>query len=142
MSKVFYIPGHTAIVDYAREIAPGAWIAQHSGQMLVELQIDYPGAVLGDEESFLIDQERAYATEPVQTTAARYEAALSGRRILECRADAAGESFKLADLETGNMTRIFVRWGGRYWTYIGLATLPHQLVIRRVALHALQVQSA
>lgn len=142
MCKVFYVPGHTSIVDYARELAPGAWIASHSGLMLAELQIRFPGVVLGDEESFLQDQERAFATRPERTTKARYERCLSERRILECRSDAAGESFKLADLEQGNLTRIFVSWGGRYWSFIGLATLPHQLIIRRVALQAMHVAAA
>ena len=57
MCKVFYVPGHTAIIDYARQIGPNMWMAQHSGLMLPELRVRYPGAILGDEEAFLIDQD-------------------------------------------------------------------------------------
>ena len=77
MCKVFYVPGHTAIIDYARQIGPNMWMAQHSGLMLPELRVRYPGAILGDEEAFLIDQERAYGTPPARTTAARRR----GRKI-------------------------------------------------------------
>ena len=46
MCKVFYVPGHTAIIDYARQIAPNMWMAQHSGLMLPELRVRYR---LGDD---------------------------------------------------------------------------------------------
>ncbi|WP_109846921.1 hypothetical protein [Pseudomonas aeruginosa] len=137
MCKVFYVPGHTAIIDYARELGRNVWVAQHSGLMLPELRLRHPGAVLGDEESFLIDQERAYGTPPAPTTPARFEFALSRREILDYHADELGESFKLADLEDGNMARIFAKWGGRCWSMQGLATLPHLLIMRRIATHAL-----
>lgn len=136
MSKVFYVPGHTSIIDYARQLAPGAWIAQHSGLMLPELHMRHPEAVLGDEESFLIDQDRAFSTAPEQTTEARYDFALARRGTIDFAAENGSESFKLADFKVGNITTIYVRWAGRYWTFTGLATLPHFLIIRRVALHA------
>lgn len=141
MSKVFYVPGHTAIIDYARELS-GAYVAQHSGLMLAELHVRHPGAILGDEESFLVDQERAFGTPPKQTTGARYDFALSQRKTLSYVVDNVGESFKLADFEVGNMTTIFARFGGRYWSFTGLATLPHHLIMRRVALLALAREPA
>ena len=52
------------------------------------------------------------------------------------------ESNKLADLDHGNMTTIFAQWGGRYWTLTGLATLPHLLIMRRIATHSLAVAKA
>jgi len=135
MCKVFYVPGHTAIIDYARQIGPDTWMAQHSGLMLAELRVRFPGAILGDEETFLVDQERAYATLPTQTTVVRFDYNLGNRRILDYHADDLGQSFKLADLESGNMTTIFAHWGGRYWTMKGLATLPHLMIMRRIATH-------
>ncbi|WP_116892916.1 hypothetical protein [Pseudomonas savastanoi] len=135
MSKVFYVPGDTAIIDYARELY-GVYVAQHSGLMLAELHVRHPGAVLGNEESFLVDQERAFGTPPSQTTGARYDFALSQRKTLSFAVDSVGESFKLADYEVGNMTTIYARVGRRYWTFTGLATLPHHLIMRRVALMA------
>lgn len=57
-------------------------------------------------------------------------------------ADELGASFKLADLDHGNMTTIFAQWGGRYWTLTGLATLPHLLIMRRIATHSLAVAKA
>lgn len=142
MSKLFYVPGHDSFIDYAREIAPGAWVAQHSGQMLVEIMVDHPGAVLGDEASFENDQARAFATEPEVTTRSCYERTRAEQRILEVRSDQTGDSYKLATLEQGNLARIYVRWGGRYWTIVGLPTLPHQVISRRVALHATQAEAS
>jgi len=118
------------------------WMAQHSGLMLPELRVRYPGAILGDEEAFLIDQERAYGTPPARTTAARFEFNLPQRPVIDYHADELGASFMLADLDHGNMTTIFAQWGGRYWTLTGLATLPHLLIMRRIATHSLAVAKA
>ena len=80
MCKVFYVPGHTAIIDYARQIGPNMWMAQHSGLMLPELRVCHPGAVLGDEEAFLLAQEAADAIRATAT------ASLTGRTGVEMEA--------------------------------------------------------
>ena len=136
MCKVFYVPGHTAIIDYARQIGPNMWMAQHSGLMLPELRVCHPGAVLSDEEAFLLAQEAALGTQPQEITEARYDYALTRLPVLDFAADGKTYSFKLEKYETGNLTCIYALCHGRYWTFLGLATLTHQMIIQRVTMSA------
>lgn len=136
MSKVFYVPGQTSIIDYAREIGPNMWATRCRMLMLPELCICHPGAVLGDEEAFLLAQEAALGTQPQETTEARYDYALTRLPVLDFAADGRNYSFKLEKFEVGNLTRIFALCHGRYWTFLGLATLTHQIIVQRVTLSA------
>ncbi len=136
MSKVFYVPGQTSIIDYAREIGPNMWATRCRMLMLPELCICNPGAVLGDEEAFLLAQEAALGTQPQETIEARYDYALTRLPVLDFAADGRNYSFKLEKFEVGNLTRIFALCHGRYWTFLGLATLTHQIIVQRVTLSA------
>ena len=136
MSKVFYVPGQTSIIDYAREIGPNIWATRCRMLMLPELCICHPGAVLGDEEAFLLAQEAALGTQPQETTEARYDYALIRLPVLDFAADGRNYSFKLEKFEVGNLTRIFALCHGRYWTFLGLSTLTHQIIVQRVTLSA------
>ena len=136
MSKVFYVPGQTSIIDYAREIGPNMWATRCRMLMLPELCICNPGAVLGDEEAFLLAQEAALGTQPQEITEARYDYALTRLPVLDFAADGRNYSFKLEKFEVGNLTRIFALCHGRYWTFLGLATLTHQIIVQRVTLSA------
>ena len=136
MSKVFYVPGQTSIIDYAREIGPNMWATRCRMLMLPELCICNPGAVLGDEEAFLLAQEAALGTQPQETIEARYDYALTRLPVLDFAADGRNYSFKLEKFEVGNLTRIYALCHGRYWTFLGLATLTHQIIVQRVTLSA------
>lgn len=138
MFKVFYVPGQTTIIDYAREVAPGIWATRNRLLMLPELQISHPGAVLGDEEGFLLDQEAVYGTRPIETTQARFNHAAANQPVSDYEADGQCDTFKLENCVVGNVTRIYAHWEGRYWTFLGLATLPHGAIIERLS----QSQSA
>ena len=136
MSKVFYVPGQTSIIDYAREIGPNMWATRCRMLMLPELRVCHPGAVLGDEEAFLLAQEAALGTQPQEITEARYDYALTRLPVLDLAADGKTYSFKLEKYEAGNLTRIYALCHGRYWTFLGLATLTHQMIIQRVTMSA------
>jgi len=101
MQKVFYVPGQTAIIDYAREIGPNAWAARGTWLMLPEIQVRHPGAVLGDEVGFLQAQEAAHGTKPARITETRYDFALSRAQVLDYNAGEAGDSFILQAPEVG-----------------------------------------
>ena len=133
MTQVFYVPGQPSIIDYARELAPGQWATRCGLLMLPELRVRYPGAVLGDEEAFLRDQEAAHGTRPVRISAARYDYALSHHNVTDFAADNECDSFKLPCGEVGNVTRIYAHWHGCYWTFMALATLPHPAIVERLA---------
>ncbi|MDU8545704.1 MULTISPECIES: hypothetical protein [Pseudomonas] len=132
-AKVFYVPGDTSIIDYAQEIGPNVWVSRCRWLMLPEMQIRHPGAVLGDEESFLIAQEAAHGTAPAEISAARYDYAISHLPVADFAADAHAETFKIEQCEVGNVTRIYAHWNGRYWTFLGLANVPHQVIVSRLS---------
>lgn len=132
-AKVFYVPGETSIIDYAKEIAPNVWASRCRWLMLPEMQISHPGAVLGDEESFLLAQEAAHGTPPAEISAARYDYAISHLPVADFAADGQGESFKLEPCGVGNVARIYAHWHGRYWTFLGLANVPHQVIVSRLS---------
>ena len=136
MSKVFYVPGQTSIIDYAREIGPNMWATRCRMLMLPELRVCHPGAVLGDEEAFLLAQEAALGTQPQEITEARYDYALTRLPVLDLAADGKTYSFKLEKYEAGNLTCIYALCHGRYWTFLGLSTLTHQIIVQRVTLSA------
>ena len=136
MSKVFYVPGKTSIIDYAREIAPNLWASRCRMLMLPELRVCHPGVVLGDEEAFLIAQEAALGTQPQEITEARYDYALTRLPVLDFAADGKTYSFKLEKCEVGNLTRIYALCNGRYWAFLGLATLTHQMIVERITMSA------
>lgn len=73
MPKVFFVPGQTTIIDYAREIGPNMWAARCSWLMLPEIRVRHPGAVLDDQTAFLQAQESANGTKPARITEARFD---------------------------------------------------------------------
>ncbi len=132
MQKVFYVPGQTAIIDYAREIAPNAWAARCSWLMLQEIRVRHPGAVLGDEAEFLQAQEHAHGTRPQRVTESRYDYALSRGQVLDFHAGDAGDSFILQGREIGDLVRVYARAKGKYWSFLALPTITHAEIWQRI----------
>lgn len=133
MTSVFYIPGQTAVIDYARQLSTGAWVCHNGGLTHAQLLRQYPGVVLGELEGFLAHQDRAHCTEPREVTSKHFDLALRQRRTIDFNSDASGESFKLDEQHDGNMATIYLRTGDRCWIFQGVATLPHQVIVQRVA---------
>ena len=124
MQKVFYVPGQTAIIDYARQIGPNAWAACATWLMLPEIQ--------GDEVGFLQAQEAAHGTQPARITETRYDFALSRAQVLDYNAGEAGDSFILQAPEVGDLVRVYARSSGRYWTFLALPTITHCEIWQRI----------
>lgn len=133
MQKVFYVPGQTAIIDYAREIGPNAWAARGTWLMLPEIQVRHPGAVLGDEAGFLQAQEAAHGTQPARITETRYDFALSCAQVLDYHAGEAGDSFILQTPEVGDLVRVYARSRGNYWSFLALPTITHYEIWQRIS---------
>ncbi|MDD4937136.1 MAG: hypothetical protein PHT60_15340 [Acidiphilium sp.] len=132
MTKLFYVPGSTHAIDYAREIA-GQYVSVYGGRTLAELAEEYPGVVLGDEDSFIEQQERALSTDPKEITETQFMDALEMLPPLHWMNHGAGESFKCPEFIAGNITTIYARLNGRYWSFQGVATLPHVAIMERIA---------
>lgn len=138
MNQVIYVPGEPMAIDYAQRNATGAIVAAGSGDTLARIRIVRPTAVVGTEDEFIEQQALALTTAPVPITAEEYERAgargINWQSSSATEARACGESFVLEDAIVGNVTRIYARLGRRHWRFQGVATLPHQDIMRRVAL--------
>lgn len=132
MSNVFYIPGETAVIDYARQLTCGAWVSQYNGTPLPLLARRYPGAVLGSVDDFLTAQDREHGTLPREISVSRFDLLLTQRRTIGFSSDPEGESFKIDTPCVGNMTSIYLKMADRCWVFVGLATLPHKVIVQRV----------
>ena len=132
MQKVFFVPGQTTIIDYAREIGPNMWAARCSYLMLPEIRIRHPGAVLDDQAAFLQAQEAANGTKPARITEARFDFAVSHGQVLDYFADDTGDSFILQAPEVGDLVRVYARCFGHCWSFLCLPIITHSEIRSRI----------
>jgi len=132
MQKVFFVPGQTAIIDYAREIGPNMWAARCSYLMLPEIRVRHPGAVLDDQAAFLQAQEAANGTKPNRITEARFDFAVSHGQVLDYFADDTGDSFILQAPEVGDLVRVYARCHGHFWSFLCLPIITHSEIRSRI----------
>jgi hypothetical protein len=139
MSKVFYIPGEPTAIDYALELTDGpttTYVTNWTRETLDQLAQRYPGVVIGEEDSFIEQQERALSTQPEEIIEAEYHAAMSGPwPPLVWQLGDGVESFKGSEPVEENVTFIYARKGSRYWRFRGVATLPHPLIAQKIQHH-------
>lgn len=132
MSKVFFVPGQTTIIDYAREIGPNMWAARCSWLMLPEIRVRHPGAVLDDQTAFLQAQESSNGTKPARLTEARFDFAVSNGQVLDYFADETGDSFILQAPEVGDLVRVYARCFGHCWWFLCLPIITHSEIRSRI----------
>lgn len=135
MEKVFYIPGSPTAIDYALELGNGQVVTNWTRETLEQLAERYPGVVLGDEDTFIQQQERALGSTPEEITEAEYYAALTMPNPLVWQLGDGIESFKGCEYVAGNVTTIYARRGHRFWRFRGVATLPHTLIVQKIKHH-------
>lgn len=135
MNRVFYIPGLPTAIDYALELADGRTVTNWTRETLEQLAERYPGVVLGDEDTFIQQQERALGSAPEEITEAEYYAALGAPTPLVWQLSDGIESFKGSEYIAGNVTTIYARRGSRFWRFRGVATLPHALIVDKIKHH-------
>jgi len=135
MDKVFYIPGEPTAIDYALELSDGRTVTHWTRETLAQLAERYPGVVLGDEDTFIQQQERALGTQPEEITEAEYYAALALPNPLVWQLGDGIESFKGSEYIAGNVTTVYARRGSRFWRFRGVATLPHALIVDKIKHH-------
>jgi PmbA protein len=132
MSKVFFVPGQTTIIDYAREIGPNMWAARCSWLMLPEIRVRHPSAVLDDQTAFLQAQESSNGTKPARITEARFDFAVSNGQVLDYFADETGDSFILQAPEVGDLVRVYARCFGHCWSFLCLPIITHSEIRSRI----------
>ena len=133
MAKVFFVPGNTSAVDYARLRQDGEWISVHSAQTLDELQATYPGAVLGTELEFTAQMEQACRTEPEHITADQFQDAFEVLPPVGWTSEGSQtESFKFMEHYSGRITSVYARVGDRFYRFLDVCSLSHAEIISKV----------
>ena len=133
MNKVFYVPGNASAIDYVRRREDGVDVSYFTGMTLDELQAEYPGAIVGSEDDFLLQMESACITEPEVISAEQYEDALEALPPQDWRgAGSREESFKFMERYAGRVTSIYARVGANHFRFRDIYTLPHSEIIKRV----------
>ena len=123
---VFYVPGSLWLVDFAR-LSDGQYLPS-----LEAMQANFPGCELMsyDEASQAMNDA---AKQPVtRITREEYDDKLCVMPPLDWRGSESGESFKLCEMYSGNITDIYARSGNEYFTLRDHVTLTHGDIMQRV----------
>lgn len=81
------------------------------------------------EMMYWIGREQAAKTAPTEITLMQFMDALSVMPPLDWQGNNASESFKLQEMVIGNVTDIFVKVRGRYFTFRDIHTLTHAEIV-------------
>jgi len=134
MTQCFYQPGALSIIDVAIE-RNGALRGVCSNESLDEIRQRYPGAILGDLDTFIEDMERQLRTEPEAIDAETYEKALCVLPPLDYQGSAVAASFKCSEFFSGRMTSVYchLRIDGRHYffTFMDAYTIKHAAIVAR-----------
>lgn len=92
------------------------------------------------ELMYWIGREQAAKTAPTEITLLKFMDALSVMPPLDWQGDRDSESFKLMEMVLGNVTDIYVKVQGRYFTFRDVCTLSHAQIVSRVRCAGLLAQ--
>ena len=133
--KVFYTPAsdgrYPVIIDIAHQTEAG-WIGQYSHETQEQIALRHPTVTLGDAEVVADEREAMMIGDPVEITEEQFWDAL------ECLPPEGWinrqheESFKMCEYYSGNITSIYARVDGRYWTFKDVGTKSHADIIAKV----------
>jgi hypothetical protein len=128
MTKVFCQRSTLTCIDSVREGSEPP-VGEFSGELLEQLQIDYPGAEIMDADAFVEYKEGALCSDPVEITEEVFVKALEVLPPQRWRAHDDTESFYSAEFISGRVTSIYCRIGSRYFTFDGFAGTDHDEIV-------------
>ena len=131
--EVFYTPANNGAAPSIVDIAVNG-IGMHSHQDLTELAKKYPGLAVGKADDVREQIENCLRTQPAPCTEADWMEALECLPPLDWTRRGGGESFKMSERLSGRMTNIYVRFDGRFWSFVDTDDLPHVEIMNRVKL--------
>jgi hypothetical protein len=124
-----------SFIDVA-DMVDGVLVGRYSRETLEEIQARYPGAeVMEYEEASKLHEAAQIAKycKPLQVIDHdHYMYMLEVLPPVAWTRDSDGESFKLCERTTGNLTAIIVKYRGVYYEYTGDIRTPHKQVIEFV----------
>jgi hypothetical protein len=126
-NPVFYVPGKTGIIDACINGR-----GQYSGETLEQIQMRYPGALLGELDTVAREAEESFKSAPVEITEERYWEMLEVLPPVSwVHGSSETESFKISERLYGDITAIFCRIGNRYFELSDSIRLPHAEIVKR-----------
>lgn len=128
--------GRARSLDLARQDEAGDWVTVYGRppQNLGNVQVSHPSARLSTHEEFKVEHDNSWRHPPCQITEEDYWHALEVLPPLGYVVQQNGrcESFKLRELQSGDMTAIFARSGDTYWRMMDNVSTPHEEIMEAV----------
>jgi len=135
--QVFYVPGQPGkpelhqFIDIAVTVGDQL-VGYYEGKTLAQFQEDYPGVTLGNYQEVAAAQQNSLKTAPAAISLARYTEMLGVLPPEDWQHGGGGESFKLCEYYSGNITRIYVRIGKDYYEFLDDARITHAEIMAKV----------
>lgn len=132
--QVFYVPGQPWVIDFVEQQPDGSCVAAATGQTQEQIAAVSPGVILCTYAEARKQIESRAKSEPKPISEEDFTFALNCLPPMDWRHDANGESFKMSEFITGNVTSIYARMGNTYWMLDDVCTLSHREILERIAL--------
>ncbi len=104
----------------------------YSGETLEELSLRYRDPKICSMTEYSKMHENALRSDPVSCTEDEFIQALECLPPTGWKITGNVESFKMSERFSGSMTRIYVRSGSKYWSFMDRIDLSHDEIIMRV----------
>lgn len=125
LSQCFYVPGQGHIIDSAYQNEAGEWVSHIHRKNLMQMRDEHPDVVLGNLDEWIEADEKRLISAPEEITEAAWWEALEVLPPESWQNSGGGESFVMMEYYSGRITRIYVRLGKRYCSFLDVANLPH-----------------
>jgi hypothetical protein len=126
----FYEPGSTNLAD----VATADNLGMYSGETLDQIRERYPTAQVMDIDEACRQADAArrakYMHGPREITAERFEEKLGCLPPEDWKCSQGGESFKISERISGNLTAIFCQIGHRFFELCDDARNSHEWIVR------------
>lgn len=103
----------------------------YGGRTLAQMRDEYPGVVEADFDTVVAEQDAHWLRPPVRITHERFIEMLEVLPPEDWQHHSGGESFKLSERTSGNVTMIFCRIGEDYYELQDRVTLTHAQILAK-----------
>lgn len=134
--KVLYVPGEYYLRTALTE-RNGQLVSIYSGETVQEMLKDLPAETIVaslDDVLPMVEaaQRKAFCFPPKEITEERFWDMLEVLPPHDWKRTADGESFKMCERTSGDITAIFAKVDGRYWEMSDSITMPHEFIIDKI----------
>lgn len=130
-STIVYVPGAMSIIDFMLPRDGGELRGGYSGETLEQIRARYPGAIIGELDTFTAEKEARLRTDPVEITRDQWTEALEVLPPLDHQYDGRACTFKCMEMLSGRITSVYCRIGSRCFTFTDVASIPHAEIVAK-----------